>query len=63
MLHDIVFLGGCILLVGSVYLLGYRNGELAALRWVDKTIDEVFEETIKNIQKQVQDETGNNNQD
>lgn len=63
MIHDIVLFGGCILLVGSVYLLGYRNGELAALRWVDKTIDEVFEEVLEDIQKQVQNETGNNSKD
>lgn len=63
MIHDIALFGGCVLLVWFVYALGYKKGELAALRWVDKTIDEVFEEVLEDIQKQVQNEKGNNSKD
>jgi len=60
MIQEIIRFGIFVLLAASVYFLGFKRGELAALQWIDKTIDEVFEDVLQDIQKQTDNEKGNN---
>lgn len=56
-MKDVLFFLACVALAASIHFLGFKSGYNAALRWVDKMLDEQLKEIDKIIQE---NETRNN---